>query len=63
MAAERGYVCFFYVGDDHDEVRFASAHRAGSKGNCADALTEIRRRKGRYIADRAEIARIHLERG
>lgn len=37
MAAERGYVCFFYVGDDHDEVWFTSAHRAGSKRNRADA--------------------------
>ena len=34
---------------------FYSDYRRGSKANKADAMAEIRKRKGNYIADRAEI--------
>lgn len=51
----RNYIVSYYVGSDSDSVEFQSENRRGSKQNRADALAEIRRRKGNYIADRAEI--------
>ena len=57
----RRYLVSFYVNDDVDSMVFYSDHRAGSKANKADALAEIRRRKGNYIAERAEIFDITLQ--
>lgn len=57
----RKYLVSFYVNDDVDSMEFDSNHRAGSKANKADAITEIRKRKGNYIADRAEICNITLQ--
>lgn len=54
----RTYVVRYWVYDDHDELEFQSEHRAGSKGNREDALRTIRRRKGAFIAKRAEIYNI-----
>ena len=51
----RKYLVSFYVNDDVDSIEFYSDHRAGSKANKADAMAEIRKRKGNYIADHAEI--------
>ena len=51
----RRYLVSFYVNDDVDSMGFYSDHRAGSKANKADAMAEIRKRKGDYIANRAEI--------
>ena len=51
----RNYVVSYYVGSDSDSVEFQSENRRGSKQNRADALAEIRKRKGNYIADHAEI--------
>lgn len=60
MDKERSYIVFYWVGDDHDEMEFTSWHRAGSRANRSDAMREIRRCKGAYIADRAEIIEIRL---
>lgn len=57
---ERRYRAFYWVADDHDEIDYFSSSKAGSRANKADALREIRFRKGRYIADRAEIVRVEL---
>lgn len=57
----RKYLVSFYVNDDVDSMEFYSDHRAGSKANKADAMAEIRKRKGDYIADRAEIFDITLQ--
>lgn len=57
----RNYIVSYYVGSDSDSVEFQSENRRGSKQNREDALTEIRRRKGNYIADRAEIFSIQLD--
>lgn len=57
----RKYLVSFYVNDDVDSMGFYSGHRAGSKANKADAMAEIRKRKGYYIADRAEIFDITLQ--
>lgn len=57
----RDYIVSYYVGSDSDSVEFQSGNRRGSKQNRADALAEIRRRKGNYIADRAEIFNIQLD--
>lgn len=57
----RNYVVSYYVGSDSDSVEFQSENRRGSKQNRADALAEIRRRKGNYIADCAEIFSIQLD--
>ena len=57
----RDYIVSYYVGDDSDSVEFQSEYRRGSKQNKADALMEIHRRKGNYIADRAEIFSIQLD--
>ena len=51
----RKYLVSFYVNDDVDSIEFYSDYRRGSKANRADAMAEIRRRKGDYIANRAEI--------
>lgn len=56
----REYIVTFWVNDDHDSIEFTSDHRAGSKANREDAMRNIRRRKGNYIANRAEIIDIHL---
>lgn len=57
----RNYIVSYYVGNDSDSVEFQSENRRGSKQNRADALAEIRRRKGNYIANRAEIFSIQLD--
>lgn len=49
------YLVSFYVNDDMDSIEFYSDYRRGSKANRADAMAEIRRRKGDYIANRAKI--------
>lgn len=51
----RKYLVSFYVNDDNDSIEFYSDYRRGSKTNRADAMAEIRRRKGDYIANRVEI--------
>jgi len=51
----RKYLVSFYVNDDMDSIEFYSDYRRGSKANRADAMAEIRKRKGDYIANRAEI--------
>lgn len=56
----RNYTVSYWVGGNHDELEFSSDHRAGSKANREDALRNIRLRKGNYIANRAEIVAIHL---
>lgn len=58
----RDYIVSYYVGDDSDSIEFQSEYRRGSKQNKADALAEIRRRKGNYIANRAEVYSIQLDR-
>lgn len=57
----RDYIVSYYVGSDSDSVEFQSENRRGSKQNRADALAEIRRRKGDYITNRAEIFSIQLD--
>lgn len=57
----RKYLVSFYVNDDIDSMCFYSKHRANSKANKADAIAEIRKRRGNYIADRAEICDITLQ--
>lgn len=57
----RKYLVSFYVNDDIDSMCFYSEHRANSKANKADAIAEIRKRKGNYIANRAEICDITLQ--
>lgn len=57
----RMYLVSFYVNDDVDSMEFYSDHRASSRANKADAMAEIRKRKGNYIADRAEIFNITLQ--
>lgn len=57
----RNYIVSYYVGSDSDSVEFQSENRRGSKQNRTDALAEIRRRKGNYIANRAEIFSIQLD--
>ena len=59
----REYVVYYWIYDDHDFLVFESAHRAGSKANREDALRAIRRKKGMYIARRAEIDHIQLAKG
>jgi hypothetical protein len=56
----RRYRATFWVGDDHDEIEYGSAHRNGSRANREDAMQAIRRRKGRYIWERAELSRTWL---
>lgn len=51
----RKYLVSFYVNDDMDSIEFYLDYRRGSKANRADAMAEIRRCKGNYIANRAEI--------
>ena len=57
----RKYLVSFYVNDDSDSVEFYSDYRRGSKANRADAMAEIRKRKGDYIANRAEIFNVTLQ--
>lgn len=57
----RKYLVSFYVNDDVDSIGFYLDHRAGSKANKADAIAEIRKRKGDYIASRVEIFDITLQ--
>lgn len=59
---DRHYTVGYWVGGDHDELEFTSGHRAGSKGNREDAMRAIRRRKGAYVANRAEIDWVLLDR-
>lgn len=57
----RKYLVSFYVNDDMDSIEFYSDYRRGSKANKVDAMAEIRKRKGNYIADRAEIFDVTLQ--
>ena len=56
----RTYRVFYWVADDHHETEFQSNYRAGSRANKQDAMQAIRKRAGRSIAQRAEIAYIEL---
>lgn len=57
----RNYIVTYWVGGDHDELEFSSDHRAGSRANREDAMRNIRRRKGSYVANRVEIIDIYLD--
>lgn len=61
----REYVAIYtynYYGKYTEEITFFSDHRANSKANHADAMSEIRRRKERGIFNSAEILQTYLVR-
>ena len=45
------YITYIYYGTHTTELPFSSNYRANSKGNRADAMRELRRRKERGICD------------
>lgn len=53
---------FYRINNIQEGVSYKSSHRAGSKANEEDAIEAIRFHKGSYIADRASIIDICLER-
>lgn len=58
----RTYTVFYRINNIQEGVSYKSSHRAGSKANEEDAIEAIRFHKGSYIAERARIIDICLER-
>lgn len=58
----RTYTVFYRINNIQEGVSYKSSHRAGSKANEEDAIEAIRFHKGSYVADRARIIDICLER-
>lgn len=52
---ERTYIATVNIGGHLEEIPFTSRGRKGSRANTEDARRAVRSRKGKYVADRADV--------
>ena len=52
---QRTYTATVDIGGSVEEIPFTSRARKGSRANAEDARRAVLSRKGRYVADRADV--------
>ena len=55
---ERTYTATVQIGGRLEEIPFTSGSRKGSRANTEDARRAVLSRKGKYVADRADVVEI-----